>query len=67
MAKVAKLVAVSFIARVVVDEDASLETIYEKAKESVLNQIENGDLPSNVEDIFEDKECPYGSMKKDLG
>jgi hypothetical protein len=66
MSKVAKIVAVSFITRVVVDEDDSLETIASIAEKSIIAKIGNNEFIENIEDVFEDKECPFGSLEKDV-
>lgn len=59
MAKVAKLVRVSLMTRVVVDENDSEETILEAAKSQLVDKVMN-DLGDNVEEIEDDEEMPYG-------
>ena len=56
--KVAKLVTVSIVTRVIVNEDASELEIIESATENIINQVHN-DLLDNIESIVEDTECPY--------
>lgn len=56
--KVAKLVAVSFLTRVVVEENATEEEILEKAKSNFAFKIED-ELSENLEYIVDDIECPY--------
>lgn len=59
--KVAKLVLVSLLTRVVVDENATSEQILEVARPSLLEKI-NSELSENLEDIIDDKEMPYGTL-----
>ena len=58
MSKVAKLVSVSLITRVIVDENATEEQILNEAKDSFLDKIYR-ELGEHVEDIADDTECPY--------
>ena len=58
MSKVAKLVAVSLITRVIVDENATDAEIIEIAKGKFQNKLET-ELNENIEYITEDEECPY--------
>lgn len=62
--KVAKLVAVSFLTRVVVEENATEEEVLEKAKSNFAFKIED-ELSENLEYIVDDIECPYNE-KYDL-
>ena len=57
MTKVAKLVYVSFITRVVVDENATDDQIIEAAKPNLYEKVrlETGE---NLEKIEDDTECP---------
>ena len=64
MAKVAKLVLVSLMTRVVVDEDASYEDVIEAARPQLEATLRT-DLFENIEEVFEDKECPFGVMDTD--
>ena len=58
--KVAKLVYVSLMTRVVVDENATEETIIEEARKNFIEKVQN-DLRDNVEEIVDDEEMPYDS------
>lgn len=58
MSKVAKLVAVSLMTRVVVDEDAPENDTLEKAKRKFVTKIQT-ELSEHVEFIDDDTECPY--------
>jgi hypothetical protein len=62
--QVAKLIAVSFITRVIVDEDASDETIFEAARPR-LKQKAQEEMFENLEFIEDDTECPFGVMDTD--
>ena len=64
MAKVAKLVLVSLMTRVVVDENASYEDVIEAARPQLEATLRT-DLFENIEEVFEDKECPFGVMDMD--
>lgn len=57
--KVAKLVAVSFLTRVVVDKNATQEEILAKAKNKFQAKLNNNELGENLEYIEEDTECPF--------
>lgn len=63
--KVAKLVYVSLMTRVVVDENATDEEILEKCKVHFIDKIEN-EIFDHLESIEDDEECPYGTIKSDL-
>jgi hypothetical protein len=65
MAKVAKLVMVSLMTRVVVDEIATDEEILNKARPKFIEKV-NMELGENLEEITDDTECPYGSLSRDL-
>ena len=58
MAKVAKLVTISLITRVVMDENATDEQILDMARPHFESSLVT-DLNENLESIKEDKECPY--------
>lgn len=58
MAKVAKLVMVSFMTRVIVEDTASEAEILDRATPQLINKILS-DLGENVEDITDDTECPF--------
>ena len=56
--KVAKLVECSLMTRVVVDKNATEDEIIAASREGFIEAIRTS-LGDNVEDIYEDKECPY--------
>lgn len=62
--KVAKIVVVSLMTRVVVDEDASYEDVIEAARPRLIPKITT-ELFENVEEVFDDKEVPFGTMEED--
>jgi hypothetical protein len=57
MKKVAKLIYVSFMTRVVVPEDATEEDILRAAKPKFIQKV-NEELSENLEEILDDEECP---------
>lgn len=66
MAKIAKMVMVSLMTRVIVEETATKEDILNEARGRFQNIIEN-DLGENLESIEDDTESPYedGEEHKD--
>ncbi len=56
--KVVKLVYVSLMTRVVVDDNATDEQIVEAARSKFIDKVTN-ELFENLEDIVDDEECPY--------
>lgn len=58
MSKVAKLVAVSLLTRVIVDKNATEAETLEIAKRKLKDKLET-ELNENVEYITEDEESPY--------
>lgn len=66
MAKVAKLVTISLVTRVVVEHDAPESHILDIARYKFMDQIRN-ELDENVESIQPDNECPFGTQTKDYG
>ena len=58
MSKVAKLVSVSLMTRVIVDEGASDSEILELAGIKLSEKIQN-ELTEHLESIEDDIECPY--------
>lgn len=58
MGKVAKLVAVSLLTRVIVDENATDEEIIEEARDYFVTKVKT-DLSDNIEYIQDDTEMPY--------
>ena len=65
MSKVAKIVCVSLMTRVIVDEDATDEQIAELAKGKFIEKIE-GELLENLEEIYYDEECPVGTFEDEV-
>lgn len=59
MSKVAKLVYVSLVTRVIVDDNASDSEILMKAQMKFIEKIEN-EIYEHLEEIVDDTECPYG-------
>ena len=59
--KVAKLVYVSMVTRVVVDENATDEQILEAAKANFIEKVQT-ELGEHLEEIIDDEECPFGSI-----
>ena len=57
--KVAKLVYISMITRVIVDEGATDEEILDAARPEFLNKVKDESLGENLEKIVDDEECPY--------
>lgn len=64
MAKVAKIVWVSLGTRVIVEEGDTDEQVWEKAKSNLIESLSNDGM-SHVEEILEDKECPFGTLNED--
>lgn len=62
--KVAKLVLVSLMTRVIVEEDATQEQILEAAKPQFIDKVKT-DLADNLEEITDDEEVPYGESPND--
>lgn len=58
MAKVAKLVYMSMVTRVIVDEDATEDQIIQASKNSFIEKVLN-ELGENLEEITDDEEVPY--------
>lgn len=56
--KVAKLVYVSMVTRVIVDENASETEILIQAQSKFIEKIEN-EIHEHLEEIIDDEECPY--------
>ena len=61
MGKVAKLVSVSLMTRVIVDENASEADILELAGVKLAEKIQN-ELSEHIEGIDDDDECPYDPL-----
>lgn len=60
MAKVAKLVRVSFVTRVVVEDTATDEQILAEAKQDFQYKL-NNEINDNLDEISEDEESPYNA------
>ncbi len=58
MAKVAVLVYVSMVTRVIVDEDATEDQILDIAQYKFMDKVQT-ELYENLENIVDDVECPY--------
>lgn len=58
MGKVAKLVSVSLITRVIVDENASEQDILELAIPKLSEKLMDEPF-EHIEEIVDDEECPY--------
>jgi hypothetical protein len=61
MSKVAKLVTVSLMVRVIVDDAASESDILEAARPNLIEKFRS-ELGENLESIEDDTECPYGTF-----
>lgn len=66
MAKVAKLVCISLITRVLVEEELSkdeeLDAIADEVRAKCIGQISNDAIGDHLESIELDEECPYGTF-----
>lgn len=69
MAKVAKLVCVSLMTRVIVDEELSEDELLEKAMKQARPQfvdiIMNDGIGDHLESLEDDDECPFGTFDSD--
>lgn len=69
MAKVAKLVCVSLMTRVIIEdnltEEQELNEIAKQAKSAFVDKIMNDAIGDHIESIEEDEECPYGTFDSD--
>jgi hypothetical protein len=67
--RVAKLVMVSLMTRVIVDdnltEEQELEQIAEQAKAAFVDKIMNDGIGDHLESIEDDEECPFGTFESD--
>jgi hypothetical protein len=66
MAKVTKIVSISLMTRVIVDENATEEQIVEIAKKSFQKKLDNNELLENLDSISKDKEMPFGTLDTDV-
>ena len=69
MAKVAKLVCVSLMTRVIVDDNLSeeeeLAEIAEQVRKQCVDKIKNDGIGDHLESIEPDEECPFGTFDSD--
>lgn len=56
--KVAKLVTVSLMTRVIVDRDATEAQVLDAARQNFIDKVKN-ELGESLEEIKPDTECPY--------
>lgn len=63
--KVAKLVMVSLMTRVIVDDSATDEQIIQASYKGFQAKIDNRELGDNLESIEDDEEVPYGEALSD--
>ena len=66
MSKVAKLVEVSLMVRVIVDKDATEEQIIAASYEKFQDKFDNRELGDNLVSIEDDTECPFGVFDSDI-
>lgn len=64
MAKVAKLITVALIVRVIVDENSTDEQMLEAAKPKLITQLHD-EAMEHIEKISSDEECPFGTFPDD--
>jgi hypothetical protein len=64
MSKVAKLVFVSMMTRIVVEENATDAQMLEAAKPAFLEKVST-ELGEHLEQIVDDTECPFGTFDED--
>ena len=57
--KVAKLVLVEFLVRVIVDENYTDDQLTEKIKVKVLDKVNNNEIFENLTEVKDDEEVPY--------
>lgn len=65
MTKVAKLVKVSLITRVIVEENATDEEVLQKSALAFKYKV-NEELSENLDSIEPDVECPFGTFWTDV-
>ena len=65
--KVAKLVCISLMTRVIVEDNLSeeqeLDAIAEQVREKCIDQIKNDGIGDHIESIELDEECPYDTIE----
>lgn len=69
MAKVAKLVCISLMTRVIVEdglsEEAELDAIASQVRAACIDKITNDGIGDHLESIELDEECPFGTFDSD--
>ena len=65
MKKVAKLVSFTLQTRVIVNENATDEDIISMSYPNIRKKLDNQELGENLEEIVDDKECPFGTLESD--
>jgi hypothetical protein len=65
MNKVAKLIEVSLMVRVIVDENATEEQIIAASYDKFQDKLDNRELGDNLVSIENDTECPFGTFDTD--
>jgi hypothetical protein len=65
MARVAKLVSVSLMTRVIVNDTDDEETIMKKARPQLVEKLQQEGLLDHVESIEDDEEIPFGKGYND--
>lgn len=69
MAKVAKLVCLSLMTRVIVEdnltEEEELDAIAEQVRTACIDKIKNDAIGDHLESIELDEECPFGTFDTD--
>lgn len=66
MAKVAKLVTLVIMTRVIVEDNENADNkAAELAVDEIRNDYANYIIQDNVEEIEDDLECPYGTFEND--
>lgn len=65
MTKVAKLVEVSLLVRVIVDENATEDQIIAATYPKLQDKLDNREVGDNVVSIEDDEEIPYGEALTD--
>jgi len=64
--KVAKLVEVSLLVRIIVDENATEDQIIEATYPKLQDKLDNREIGDNVMSIEDDEEVPFGEAPSDL-
>jgi hypothetical protein len=65
MKKVAKLVSISMMTRVIVDENATIAEILLESRQNFIEKVRD-ELSEHLEEIFDDTEMPYDDFDKDM-